>query len=57
MPAAQMVTHLREYGVAVRPGSEFGRNGEHHLRLSYAASAEAISLGVERIAAGLAALK
>ncbi len=57
MPAAQMVAHLREFGVAVRPGSEFGRNGEHHLRLSYAASAEAISLGVERIAAGLAALK
>ncbi|MGP0223248.1 pyridoxal phosphate-dependent aminotransferase [Paenarthrobacter sp. NCHU4564] len=57
LPAARMVAHLREFGVAVRPGSEFGSNGEHHLRLSYAASAEAISAGVERIAAGLAALK
>ncbi|MCW3765340.1 pyridoxal phosphate-dependent aminotransferase [Paenarthrobacter ureafaciens] len=57
MPAARMVTHLREFGVAVRPGSEFGRNGEHHLRLSYAASAEAISIGVQRLAAGLAALR
>jgi aspartate aminotransferase len=57
MPAADLVAHLRDFGVAVRPGSEFGRNGEHRLRLSYAASAEAITLGVERIAAGLAALK
>jgi aspartate aminotransferase len=57
MPAADMVAHLRNFGVAVRPGSEFGRNGEFHLRLSYAASAEAIRAGVERIAAGLAALR
>lgn len=57
LPAADMVAHLRDFGVAVRPGSEFGRNGEFHLRLSYAASAEAITLGVERLAAGLAALR
>lgn len=57
LPAAEMVAHLRTHGVAVRPGSEFGRNGEHHLRLSYAASAEAIATGVERLAAGFAALK
>ncbi|UZX02956.1 aminotransferase class I/II-fold pyridoxal phosphate-dependent enzyme [Arthrobacter sp. CDRTa11] len=57
MPAAEMVAHLRTFGVAVRPGSEFGRNGEFHLRLSYAASAEAITLGVERLAAGLTALR
>jgi aspartate aminotransferase len=57
LPAAEMVAHLRSHGVAVRPGSEFGRNGEHHLRLSYAASADAIAKGVERLAAGFAALK
>lgn len=57
LPAAEMVAHLRNFGVAVRPGSEFGRNGEFHLRLSYAASAEAITQGVERLAAGLAALR
>ena len=57
LPAAEMVAHLRGHGVAVRPGSEFGRNGEHHLRLSYAASAEAITLGLERLAAGLAAVR
>jgi aspartate aminotransferase len=57
LPAAEMVAHLRSHGVAVRPGSEFGRNGEFHLRLSYAASAEAIATGVERLAAGFAALE
>jgi aspartate aminotransferase len=57
LPAAEMVAHLHSHGVAVRPGSEFGRNGEFHLRLSYAASAEAIATGVERLAAGFAALK
>jgi aspartate aminotransferase len=57
LPAADMVAHLRDYGVAVRPGSEFGRHGEFHLRLSYAASSEAITAGVERLAAGLAAVR
>ena len=57
LPAAAMVTHLRNHGVAVRPGSEFGRNGEFHLRLSYAASSEAITAGMERLAAGLAELR
>lgn len=57
LPAAAMVAHLRNHGVAVRPGSEFGRNGEFHLRLSYAASSEAITTGVERLAAGLAELR
>lgn len=57
LPAAAMVAHLRNHGVAVRPGSEFGRNGEFHLRLSYAASSQAITTGVERLAAGLAELR
>lgn len=57
LPAAAMVAHLRNHGVAVRPGSEFGRNGEFHLRLSYAASSQAITAGVERLAAGLAELR
>jgi aspartate aminotransferase len=53
----QMVAHLRDHGVAVRPGGEFGESGEYHLRLSYAASEEAITEGVKRIAAGFAALR
>lgn len=54
VPSVEVVRILREHGVAVRPGSEFGAAGEGHLRLSYAASPEAISEGVRRLAKGLA---
>ncbi|ALE05767.1 aspartate aminotransferase [Arthrobacter sp. ERGS1:01] len=57
LTSEQMVAHLRDHGVAVRPGGEFGAAGEFHLRLSYAASEEAIVEGVKRIAAGFAALR
>jgi aspartate/methionine/tyrosine aminotransferase len=50
------VALLREQGIAVRPGSEFGAAGEGHLRLSYAASKEAIAEGVKRLKRGLASL-
>jgi aspartate/methionine/tyrosine aminotransferase len=56
LPSAEVVAALRRHGVAVRPGSEFGARGEGHIRLSYAASVEAISEGVRRLARGLAAL-
>lgn len=57
IPAIDMVALLREQGIAVRPGSEFGAAGEGHLRLSYAASSEAIIEGVRRLKRGLAGLK
>ncbi|MFG3026511.1 pyridoxal phosphate-dependent aminotransferase [Streptomyces sp. NPDC048254] len=57
LPAVDVVAALRAQGVAVRPGSEFGAQGEGHLRLSYAAGAEAITEGVRRMALGLAALR
>lgn len=57
IPAIDMVSLLREQGVAVRPGSEFGAAGEGHLRLSYAASSEAITEGVRRLKRGLASFK
>jgi aspartate aminotransferase len=57
VPSAQVVSFLRERGVAVRPGAEFGANGENHLRLSYAAGEEAIVAGVERLRAGLDELR
>ncbi|MFK0156695.1 pyridoxal phosphate-dependent aminotransferase [Streptomyces sp. NPDC090493] len=58
LPSVEVVAALRTtYGVAVRPGSEFGAQGEHHLRLSYAAGPEAIVEGVRRLADGLAALR
>ncbi|HKU35449.1 MAG TPA: aminotransferase class I/II-fold pyridoxal phosphate-dependent enzyme [Paenarthrobacter sp.] len=50
LTAVELCAHLREAGVAVRPGSEFGRHGEHHVRLSYAASEEHIREGVRRLA-------
>lgn len=57
IPAADLVGTLRGFGVAVRPGSEFGAHGEHHLRLSYAASEDAIATGVARLGEGLVALR
>ena len=57
IPSADLVAKLRGYGVAVRPGAEFGANGEYHLRLSYAASEQAITTGAARLAEGLAALR
>jgi len=57
VPAIDMVSLLREQGVAVRPGSEFGAAGEGHLRLSYAASSETINEGIRRLKRGLAGLR
>ncbi len=55
-PSLEVTRMLREHGVAVRPGSEYGVGGEGHVRLSYAASRENITVGVERLAKALAAL-
>lgn len=57
LPSVEVVAALREHGVAVRPGSEFGARGEGHLRLSYAAGPGAIAEGVRRLADGLASLR
>lgn len=45
---------LNKAGVAVAPGIDFGSRGEGFLRLSYAASIDAIDEGMERLAAYLA---
>ncbi len=47
---------LEEAGVALLPGSAFGRNGEGYLRLSYANSVDNIERALERMAAALARL-
>lgn len=47
---------LKEHGVAVVPGSAFGRCGAGYVRLSYATSLDKIKLAVERIGGMLAAL-
>ncbi|MEJ2266001.1 MAG: aminotransferase class I/II-fold pyridoxal phosphate-dependent enzyme [Anaerolineales bacterium] len=40
---------LEEAGVAVLPGSSFGRYGEGYLRLSYANSLKNIEIALERM--------
>ncbi|GAA4483730.1 pyridoxal phosphate-dependent aminotransferase [Microbacterium panaciterrae] len=57
LSSIEMVAFLRENGVAVRPGSEFGPSGEGRIRLSYAASDEAIITGVARMADAMRALR
>lgn len=43
------VSILRETGVAVTPGVDFGSGGERHLRFSYAASPGRIREGIRRL--------
>jgi aspartate aminotransferase len=47
---------LDDAGVALLSGTAFGAAGENHLRISYATSRERLALGLERMAAFLAAL-
>ena len=47
---------LEEAGVAVLPGTSFGRNGEGYLRLSYANSLDNIQKAIDRMSAALASL-
>ena len=48
---------LEETGVAVLPGTSFGKNGEGYLRLCFANSLENILEALERMKAALGALK
>jgi aspartate aminotransferase len=55
--AAELADYLlEEAGVAVLPGTAFGRHGEGYLRLSYANSLENIEKALERMVHALAAL-
>jgi aspartate aminotransferase len=56
-PAKEIATYLLdEAGVAVLWGSAFGEFGEGYLRLSYAASRDALQQALERMGKGLARL-
>jgi aspartate/methionine/tyrosine aminotransferase len=53
-PVTELADYLlEEAGVAVLPGTAFGRNGEGYLRLSYANSMENIQRALDRMAAAL----
>lgn len=56
LPSLEVTRVLREHGVAVRPGSEYGAGGEGHIRLSYASGRDDIRLGIRRLARTLASL-
>ncbi len=58
LSSAELADYLLEKaGVAVLPGTSFGRHGEGYLRLSYANSMENIQRALERIAAALEGLQ
>lgn len=48
--AKEVRARLFERGVAVRSGSEYGSNGEKHLRISYSVSEETIERGMAVVA-------
>ncbi|MEM3413025.1 MAG: aminotransferase class I/II-fold pyridoxal phosphate-dependent enzyme, partial [Thermoplasmata archaeon] len=45
----ELATTLVQHGVICTPGSAFGRNGERHIRFSYANSLENIKKAIERV--------
>ncbi|MFF6980221.1 pyridoxal phosphate-dependent aminotransferase [Streptomyces sp. NPDC008343] len=47
LTSVQVATKAREWGVAVRPGSEFG--GEGYIRLSFATDRKTLTNGLERL--------
>lgn len=47
---------LNNSGVALLDGAAFGKHGEGHLRLSYAADMETLAAGLDRIRIGLSSL-
>ncbi|TWG88471.1 aspartate/methionine/tyrosine aminotransferase [Cupriavidus gilardii J11] len=51
------MTLVREYGVALAPGSAFGASGEGFLRVCFAQSPERLTRALDRFATGLRALR
>ncbi len=47
---------LEEHGVALLPGTGFGSDGAANLRISFAGTAQAVRDGLDRLAAGIAAV-
>jgi len=45
----ELATKMVQHGVICTPGSAFGKNGEGHIRFSYANSLENIKIAIKRI--------
>jgi len=56
LSAVDMMRHLYERGLNIRPGTEFGSMGERHLRFTFAPSVEAIAEGVNIFRSAMAEL-
>ncbi len=57
-PAKEITDYLlNEAGVALNPGTAFGKSGEGYIRLSYAYDLDSIKEGINRMAKGLDALR
>jgi aspartate aminotransferase len=48
-PSERVACELAERGVLVRAGAEYGPSGEGHVRISFAASEDDLSTGLDRI--------
>lgn len=57
IPSTELVGHLMSGGVKVRSGVEFGAGGEHHLRISFAASMDDLREGIGRLGQVLTSLR
>jgi aspartate/methionine/tyrosine aminotransferase len=49
MSSREMLVYLMDRGVLVRSGTEFGDNGEGHIRIAFTTSAEMIEEGMDRL--------
>lgn len=49
LTSSEMTDYLAEKGILVRSGTEFGENGQKHIRISYSASIELLGEGMERL--------
>ena len=45
----EMLTYLMDKGVLVRSGTEFGKNGEGHIRIAFTTSVEILEEGMDRL--------
>ena len=57
LSSRELTQRLSEKKVLVRSGTEFGQNGEKHIRITFAASVENIEKGLVRLKTALQELE